>query len=129
MQTATTQDPYAQPIPVRALVISLLALIVSVAGSMFFTESMAEYGFLLWLLAIIPAFLLCYYRGWTRIMIVLGSAMALISIAYAISISLGWQLVDWPVFVFIVATYIGLALGWGWFTEVKTVAEERQDAQ
>ena len=129
MEAATTQDPYAQPIPARALIISLLALIVSVSGSMFFNAAMSEYGFLLWLLAIIPAFLLCYYRGWTRIMIVLGSAMALISIAYAISIAMGWQLADWPVFMFIVATYIGLALGWGWFTEVKTVAGERQDAR
>ena len=129
MLTLTAVDPYAQSIPPRALVLSGAALIVSVAGAVFFKESMAEYGFFLWLLAIIPAFLLCYYRGWTRIMIVLGAAMALLSVSYAVSIVLGWQLADWPVFVLIIAAYIGLAFGWGWFGEVKTVAEERQGVQ
>ena len=103
MSTGTAPDPYARPVPFRALVLSGAALIVSVIGSAFFHESMAEYGFLLWLLAIIPAFLLCYYRGWGRIMLVLGAAMALISLAYVVSILLGWQLADWPVFLFIIS--------------------------
>jgi len=129
MKAGVESDPYAGPVPLRALVLSAGALFVSVVGAAFFRESMADYRFLVWLLAIIPAFLLCYYRGWHRIMIVLGAAMALLSLSYAVSILLGWQLADWPVFLFIIAAYIGLALGWGWFTEVKTVAGERQDVQ
>lgn len=125
----TGADPYARPVPPRALVLSGLAFLVAVVGTVSLEDSMAEYGAFLWVLAIIPAFLLCYYRGWTRIMYVLGAAMVLLAVSYAVTVVLGWQLADWPVFVFIIATYIGLALGWGWFTEVRRVAEEKQETQ
>jgi len=129
MQPVTAADPYTRPVPPRALLLSGAALLVSVAGAVFFREAMADYGFLVWLLALIPAFLLCHYRGWTRITIVLGSTMALVPLGCVVSVAAGWQMAEWPVFLFIVATYVGLALGWGWFTEVKQVAEEQQETE
>ena len=122
-------EPAARAVPPRALAISLAALAVSVAGAVFFREAVSEYGFLVWLLALIPAFLLCHYRGWTRVMIVLGAAMALLSASYGIVYALGWRLADWPVFVFVIAAYIGLALGWGWFSEVRAAVKEREEAE
>lgn len=129
MAKVTAVDPYSRPVPPRALAFSGAALVVAVAGALFFKDAVAEYGFLVWLLAIIPAFLLCHYRGWHRITAVLGSAMALLSLGYVVSVLAGWQLLEWPVFVFIVATYVGLALGWGWFGEVRQVAEVQQETQ
>ncbi len=129
MATVAAVDPYARPVPPRALALSGAALVVALVGAVFFKDAVAEYGFLVWLLAIIPAFLLCHYRGWNGITAVLGSAMALLSSAYVVSVLAGWQLLEWPVFVFIVATYVGLALGWGWFGEVRQVAEVQQETQ
>jgi signal transduction histidine kinase len=40
-----------------------------------------------------------------------------------------WELADWPILLFIISTYIGLALGWGWFGEVRQVAEEQQETK
>jgi len=53
-------------VPIRALLISLAALAVPVAGALLFPDGLAEYGALLWLLALVPAFLLAYYRDPTR---------------------------------------------------------------
>lgn len=120
---------YGHAVPPRALVISGAALGVALAGAIFFPQSIAEYGFLTWLLALVPAFLLCHYRRWTNVLIVLAVAMVGLSLSYVVGIGLGWGLADWPPVVFVVATYIGLALGWGWLTEVKTAVTQRENAE
>lgn len=51
-------------VPLRALVISILALAVPVTGALAFPETLGEYGAILWLSALVPAFLWAYYRGW-----------------------------------------------------------------
>ncbi len=129
MQSVATTDRYARPIPLRAFFISATAFVVAFIGSVFFRETVAEYGYLMWLLAVIPAFLLCHYRGWSGITLVLGSAMALLTSAYVVCMLAGWEMAEWPVFLFIVAIYIGLALGWGWFREVRQVAEQQQETK
>lgn len=49
------------------------------AGAFFFPQGLADYGTLLWLLALVPAFLLAYYRGWQGAATALAAGMATLS--------------------------------------------------
>ena len=121
--------PQLHVVPPRALAISAGALVVSVAGALVFPQGFAEYGFIAWLLPMIPAFLLCFYRGWTRLMIMLGAAMALLALGYVVAALLGTTLPEWPSIGFVIAAYIGIALGAGWFREVRAAEEHRAVAE
>ena len=52
------------PVPRRAFVISLVALIVAGLGSLVWPDTLRDAAGLAWLLALIPPFLFAYYRGW-----------------------------------------------------------------
>lgn len=121
--------PYPHAVPPRALAISAGALAVSFVGALLFPQGLVEFGFLAWLLPMIPAFLLCYYRGWTRLMAMLAAAMVLLSLSYVVAALLGTTLPEWPVIGFVIAAYIGIALGAGWFREVRVAVEERKAAE
>lgn len=121
--------PYVHVVPPRALAISAGALAVSFLGALVFPQSIVEYGFLVWLLPMIPAFLLCYYRGWTRLMAMLAAAMAVLSLSYLVAALLGTALPEWPFIGFVIAAYIGIALGAGWFREVRVAVDERKAAE
>ena len=51
-------------VPPRALAISLVALAVAGLAAIVWPSSLEELAGLVWLLALIPAFLFAYYRGW-----------------------------------------------------------------
>lgn len=102
---------------------------VSVAGALFFRESLADYGSLMWLLALLPAFLLCTYRGWHRVTVVLAVGMVVLVLAHLLGMLLSWQLGDWPFFVYALSAYIGLALGAGWFSEIRAEVAQRERAE
>lgn len=53
-------------IPPRAALLSALVLVVPVAAALSSTE-LGRYEALLWLTALVPGFLLAYYRGWSGI--------------------------------------------------------------
>lgn len=129
MQAPQPPESLVHPVPPRALALSLAALVVSATGAFFFPEALVEYGFLGWLLALIPAFLLCYYRKWTRIMALLGAGMALVSLSYAAGFAFDLELPEWPLFGFVVAAYIGIALGAGWFTELRSAGRRTEEAE
>lgn len=116
-------------VPPRALAISGAALLVSLAAAVLFPQGMLDYGFLVWLLPMIPAFLLCHYRGWNRLMVMLGAGMALLSMGHAVAEPLGVELPEWSFFGFVMAAYIGIALGAGWFSEVREAVQERRAAE
>ena len=105
------REPSGRHPPVRALLLSLLALAVPIAGRIWIPEAFEDYEALLWLIAVVPAFLLAYYRGWRGAATALAGAMALVSVTYAAT-----QAMDKPVpallpaiLVFIIA--ISLAAG------------------
>jgi signal transduction histidine kinase len=129
LRALAAKVPQLHVVPPRALAISAGALTVSVAGALLFPQGFAEYGFLAWLLPMIPAFLLCYYRGWTRLMVMLAAAMALLALVYAVAALLGTTLPEWPSIGFVIAAYIGIALGAGWFREVRVAVDQRTAAE
>ena len=62
--------------PRRALVISLLALIVAGIGSLVWPDRLRDAAGFAWLLALVPPFLLAYYRGWTGAAVGLFAAVS-----------------------------------------------------
>lgn len=100
-----------------ALAVSLLALAIPAASALFFSDVLGEYQLLMWLLALIPAFLFAYERGWR------GAALAL---ALGMVVLIGTHLVlTWtggvaprpPIMLTILTAYVVTALGAGWLSE------------
>jgi PAS domain S-box-containing protein len=114
---SSRQDYTLRPVPPRALALSLAALAVPVTAAFLFPESLAQYRAMLWLLALVPAFLLAYYRGWRGVTVAFGGGMAALALTQTLSFLLGRNVQDWPLLVLVVAAYIGIVLGIGWLTE------------
>ena len=104
-------------VPPTALALSALALITAVVGSLLWPDSAAEYSALVWLLAIVPAFLFAYYKGWPGATIVLISAMVLLAI-----LEVGFSLltageIAWWIVGAVTVVLIGVSLGAGLISE------------
>ncbi len=85
------------PLPARAFWISLSALVVAGAGSLLWPASLAGYSVLLWLLALIPPFLLAYYRGWQGATAGLAAAMLVLVALHLFSTLVIGQPIDWRI--------------------------------
>ncbi|HUP89170.1 MAG TPA: diguanylate cyclase [Longimicrobiales bacterium] len=90
--------------PITALLISLVALALPVAGAVWIPEVLDDYEALLWLVAVVPAFLFAYYRGWRGAATWLAAGMAILSITYAVTQATGRHVPDLllPVVVFLI---------------------------
>lgn len=109
-------EPYESGagVPPRALLISLLALVVPVAGTVFFPQHADdEVGLLFWLPALVPAFLLTYYRGWWGVSVALAIGMAALSLAQAALVTFDLATPEWGYLLVGVAVYLGICLGAG----------------
>jgi diguanylate cyclase (GGDEF)-like protein len=102
-------------VPLRALVLSLAALLVPMAGALLFNESLGLYAPLLWLMALVPAFLLAYYRGWRGVATALASGMAALSLTQVVASWMGLGVPD--LLLGVVVAYVGISLGIGWLAE------------
>ena len=102
-----------RPIPLRALVFSFFALFIPILAAVFFPEwSGGDTGLLMWLTALVPAFLLTYYRGWAGASLALAMGMAALVL---IQVAL------------LLVVYIATSLGIGWLTDLLHV--ERRTAE
>lgn len=110
------QPPVERRVPTRALVLSIVALLVPVAGALLVPDQLGDYGALLWLLALIPAFLLAYYRGWRGVATALAAGMATLAFTQAVATIMGREVPD--LLLGIVVAYLGISLGIGWLAEV-----------
>ena len=104
-------------IPVRAVVIAIAALAVPFVDSTFYSATSDPVSALLWLLALVPAFMLAYYRGWQGIATALAAGMAVLSISICILLVRGSD-VNHDLLLPVVASYIGIALAAGWLSEL-----------
>ena len=96
--------------PVRALLISLAALAVPVAGAFWVPETFQDYEALLWLLAVVPGFLLSYHKGWRGVAASLAGVMAIVSVTYAITQVTGHRMPELmlPVIMILIALFLGI---------------------
>lgn len=106
-------------VPPRALVISVLALAVPVAGTVVFPEWVSDdLGMLVWLTALVPAFLLTYHRGWWGISLALAAGMAALAVAQVLLLLLGLPTPSWPYLLIGAVLYLAICLGAGVMAEI-----------
>lgn len=104
-------------IPIRALVLATAALAVPFLDTTFYSTTPDPVSALLWLLALVPAFLLAYYRGWQGIATSLAAGMAVLSVSICILLLRGSE-VSHELLLPVVASYITIALMVGWLSEL-----------
>ena len=105
-------------IPARSIALCAGALAVPVAAQVAFAESAGEHEMLLWLLAVVPAFLLAYYRGWKGAATALAAGMALLSLTQVYLSITGNGIQDRLLLVVVVAFFILLSLVGGWVMDM-----------
>lgn len=107
----------SQPVPPIALLFSLICLWIPVASSSFLPAwTHEDVGILVWLLALVPGFLLSYYRGWTGASLALAAGMAAFSVAQLLVVVTGSPLPGTDILLGVVAVLVVVALGSGWIS-------------
>jgi diguanylate cyclase (GGDEF)-like protein len=116
------QKPFwylGQPaIPMRALVLSFSTLLVPVLATLFVPDRGTDYGVLLWLLSLLPAFLLAFYRGWRGVSRALAAGMAALVLVQLLLLALGRQVGNWPLLVGVTLAYVAIAIALGFLSEM-----------
>ncbi len=113
-------------LPVRVLPLSLIALAIATWAALTRPDVLAGYNALTWLLILIPAFMLAYYRGWrSAARVLLVGTMLLLGIEliaeFAIGVSVDWHLLLWVVLVV-------LTVGAGLAVVTELLQRERREA-
>lgn len=104
-------------IPVRAVGISTLALAVPLAASVTAGSEPGRFEALLWLTALIPGFLLAYYRGWSGVATGLASGMAVFSLVQVYLVQTGQRLPDWTFMLAMTSALVLVSLVAGGVTD------------
>jgi len=113
-------------IPSRALLLSIAALVVAVWGAFSSPEILEEYYALSWLLILIPAFLLAYYRGWRATTRALGiGTIAIVVLELAAEQVFGAE-VNWFFLFWVSVVLVTVGLGLAVLSEL--LQRERRDA-
>ena len=112
--------------PPRALVISTLALVVAGLISVLWPNSVEEYAGFVWILALVPVFLLSYYRGWKGAALAAGGAMVVFTAVEVVVVQLLGQTVDWRLYGTAVFLLAAVTVGTGWISEL--LHRERREA-
>lgn len=107
-------NPVDQPIPRRALLLAGMSLLVPVSGAFWAPRAPDGADTLLWLTALIPAFVLSYYRGWQGSSIALAAGMVALATTNLAVVALDVRPPDWQVLFGVVTLYVGFTLGIGW---------------
>jgi diguanylate cyclase (GGDEF)-like protein len=113
-------------IPLRAVAIAAAALAVPFIDTSFGYSSSQDSSSLLWLLALVPAFLLAYYRGWRGVATALAAGMALLVIAICIALLRNGELKD-TLLLPVVSAYILIGLAAGFLSEQLHAGRERAE--
>ena len=113
-------------IPLAGLVLSFGALGLPVGLTFLFPESATGYELLFWLVALIPSFLLAYYRGWKGVAIAMLVGMAVLSLVQVLVLALDIR-TDWMFLFAVVAAYICIGLSVGLVSEL--LHQERARAE
>lgn len=109
-------DAPTTEVPPRALAISVFALAVAALGAFLRPESGAEYAGFLWMLGLVPPFLLSFYHGWTGAVRALVAGMVALTVAEVAGGFLG-ESIDWWIYGGATAGLIVVSLGSGVLAE------------
>jgi putative two-component system response regulator len=101
-------------VPGKALLLSLLSLSVPVVSSALFPGwTSGDAGVLLWLPALVPGFLLSYYRGWRGASMALAAGMAALALAQVAVLLTGAATPNTTLLLGIVSVLTVVSLGSG----------------
>jgi two-component system, cell cycle sensor histidine kinase and response regulator CckA len=117
MRDSRLRDPYRR-VPGRALALSACALAVPLVATTVWGGALGEQEPLLWLLALVPGFLLAYYRGWRGASVALAAGMAALAVTHAVALVRGQGLPDSPLLIGVTAAFVMSVLGAGWTAEL-----------
>jgi len=116
-----------KPIPRGVLALSGMSLLVPVVMAFWLNAGAQGVETLLWLTALIPAFVLSYYRGWKGSTVALACGMVALAGTNLAVVSLGVAAPNWELLFAVVTSYVGLTLGIGWLSE--RLRSDRNEAQ
>lgn len=118
----------ARAVPARALVISAGALAIPLTASAALPAGLQEeFTLLIWLPALVPAFLLTYYRGWRGGSLALAAAMATLTLAQAEVLALDLPTPHWDLLLAVVVLLVVVSLASGIVTELLLRERERAE--
>jgi signal transduction histidine kinase len=101
----------------------------TVAASILWPEALIDQEVLAGGLALIPALLLAHYRGWPIVTLLLGVGLVALVFMHLSPHFLGVSLRGPFLILFVLAPYISIALGAGWFGEVRRYQAELRATQ
>lgn len=101
----------------------------AVGASLFWPQALVDQEILASGFALIPALLLAHYRGWPVVTILLGVGFVGLVALHLSPLIFGMGLRGPFLILFVVAPYIAIALGAGWFGEVRRYQEELRATQ
>jgi diguanylate cyclase (GGDEF)-like protein len=114
-------------IPRTGAILSLLALAVPVVSTVT-RNADHEFEALIWLSALIPAFLLAYYRGWRGVALGFATAMVALTGTQLLVLTQGARLPDWPLMLAMTGVFIAISLLLGAVVERLHEARERAES-
>ncbi|MCI0437250.1 MAG: GGDEF domain-containing protein [Gemmatimonadetes bacterium] len=113
--------------PRSAAALCFVALLIPAFATLAFPEELAGHEFLVWLVLLIPAFLLAYFRGWRGVATALAAGMAtLVGVQITLAM-LGRSFSNWPILVAVIIAYVLITLGIGFLSD--RLHEERMRAE
>lgn len=115
-----------RPVPHRAVAISALALSVPAIATLAFPSQLRDYEVLVWLVALIPAFLVSYYRGWGGVARALASGMVVLTLVQIVLLLQGQKVGHRGLLLTTIGAYVIIGLAVGLLTEL--IHRERERA-
>jgi diguanylate cyclase (GGDEF)-like protein len=115
-------------VPKEALLLSIVALAVPIISALALpTLASDEYGLLVWLLALVPAFLLAYYRGLTGAAVAVAGGMVALSLSQVLLQIFGLAVPNWGWLFLVVTNFLVITVGIAIFAEM--LHRERRKAE
>lgn len=103
--------------PLRALVLSIVSLIAAALVSLLLSEVGGEASGFVWILALVPVFLLAYYRGWKGAAVAAAAAMVCLTAVHFLEMEILDTAVDWRFLGAATVLLIAITLGAGVLSE------------
>lgn len=117
-------------IPAKALLLSLGALAIPVISAFNAPDWMGgDVEVLMWLTALLPAFVLTYYKGWRGVSLALATGMAVLTLTQVAVLLWGTSPVNWKLLAAVVMILVGVSLGLGYFAELLNRERRRAETQ
>ena len=124
-----SEEAATQPVPLRALVLSIMAMTGAVGVSFFWPDAMVDREVLAGGLALVPALLLAQHRQWPNVSVLLATGLVGLISIHVSTLYVGPLFTGGFLILFVVTPYIAIALGAGWFGEVRRYKAELYLAQ